>query len=536
MNRHLFRISSIAILICFLMVFIDASAVLSSAAADEAGTEDVWIPNEVIVMFNSDAVKDSGMSLKAARRMENVAPDYGSISEAVGEEDKAAEDAKGEVDILAESLGDDFVIEDSMVFDGGSSGDEEVPLGPGEETGEYNGATLLSEAKNAAAAKELTIALVSSEKYDTETMIRKLSDNDMVAVVEPNYCIFLNDNEPYTDYSINDTYSRYLYQNNSPEAENKTGDSVSTRNADTDQSGRYLSINASSGWSNLTGNEEESVVALIDTGVLDTHEDLSAMMWNNDPDKTGLAGVHGYDFYTNTENSGKDDIGHGTHCAGVIAAQANNNKGIAGITSGSNVKIMALKIMGEESSTGIYTAFGAFNYALKARQNGVNVVATSNSWSDSGERSTLFDSIINLLGEQGIITYIAAGNQASDVDRTVHLPLCSESPYTVVVGAAGIDGKPALFSNYGKSTVDVYGPGLNILSTVGYDSYFPTIYPSAQLKETTEYYGEFTEETEIQEDASEYGDAVTPSTGNRSDDSVIPFGRSVFIKQRSSFW
>lgn len=122
MNRHLLRISLIALLMCLLMVFAGASAVVSAAAEDKTDTEAVCIPNEVVVMFNSNAVKDSNMSLKAARRLENVAPDYGSISEAVGEEDKAAADAKGEVAILSDSLGDDFVIEDSMIFDAGSSG------------------------------------------------------------------------------------------------------------------------------------------------------------------------------------------------------------------------------------------------------------------------------------------------------------------------------------------------------------------------------------------------------------------------------
>lgn len=151
MNRHLLRISLIALLMCLLMVFAGASAVVSAAAADKTDAEAVCIPNEVVVMFNSNAVKDSNMSLKAARRLENVAPDYGSISEAVGEEDKAAVDAKGEVAILSDSLGDDFVIEDSMIFDAGSSG---------------GGASALSvDGEAGSAAKALTLALVSSAMF-----------------------------------------------------------------------------------------------------------------------------------------------------------------------------------------------------------------------------------------------------------------------------------------------------------------------------------------------------------------------------------
>lgn len=89
------------------------------------------------------------------------------------------------------------------------------------------------------------------------------------------------------------------------------------------------------------------------------------MMWVN-PGDIGLKGTYGYNFaYKNDDPL--DDVGHGTHCAGMIAAQANNGKGVAGIASKANIKIMALKALGS-GGFGISTAYavyGAFNYIHK---------------------------------------------------------------------------------------------------------------------------------------------------------------------------
>lgn len=72
-----------------------------------------------------------------------------------------------------------------------------------------------------------------------------------------------------------------------------------------------------------------------------------------------------------------NDSGHGTHCASAISSEANNGKGVIGV-NGTDGKIMALKFMtngdGPDSA-----AIKCFNYLIKARQLGENVVCTSNS-------------------------------------------------------------------------------------------------------------------------------------------------------------
>ena len=206
------------------------------------------------------------------------------------------------------------------------------------------------------------------------------------------------------------------------------------------------------------------------------------------PGNIGLKGTHGYNFaYKNDDPI--DDAGHGTHCAGIIAAQANNGKGVAGIASKANIKIMALKTLaGTFGSSTSYANYGAFNYIHKAVQGGVNVVAVNNSWGGTSY-STIYDDLIDMLGADGVVSVVAAGNDGVDNDNNIYHPANSESDYAVTVGAACMNGKAAAFSNYGKASVDVFAPGVNILSTVSHKSFFPSIYSAQLLNATTEYYG-----------------------------------------------
>ena len=499
----------------WLCAFLSAALLATSAlpafateTTDSTGEELVlkegtYAPNQVVVMFKSSAIDTDTVPKKSD--IESVGASFGDMSSATSSESEALGAADEETAALKKSLGDDFTLEDTLVFDepketskaGASVGAANVP------------------------SDSFSVALVSSDKYNTATLIEKLSKNKSVEKVEPNYYV---DTESLDDYSLNDEYSSYLYHVNSPAATNTGGDSVSDRGVDPETA---LSVNASSGWSKLSGNEEEAVVAIVDSGVLYTHEDLRDKMWVN-PGNIGLQGRHGYNFAYNTEDP-MDDVGHGTHCAGVITAKANNGYGVAGIASKANIKIMALKTLAK-GGLGVSTAYsnyGAFNYIQKAVLGGVNVVAVSNSWGGTSY-STIFDDLIDMLGEDGVVSVIAAGNDGVNTDNNVYDPANSESDYAVTVGAANIKGEAAAFSNYGKASVDVFAPGVNILSTVSYKSYFPYIYSAEQLNETTEYYGEFNADTPIVDGT------VTPSTGAKAGADIKAFGSLQFVKQSAS--
>jgi subtilisin family serine protease len=100
------------------------------------------------------------------------------------------------------------------------------------------------------------------------------------------------------------------------------------------------------------GGNRDIIVAVIDTGVDFNHPDLAANMWTNsreiagnglDDDGNGFADdIHGVNVVSNIHSGDPmDDHGHGTHVAGIIAAQAGNSRGGVGVAY--NVQIMAIK-------------------------------------------------------------------------------------------------------------------------------------------------------------------------------------------------
>ncbi len=88
----------------------------------------------------------------------------------------------------------------------------------------------------------------------------------------------------------------------------------------------------------------------------------------------------------------------------------------------------------------------------------------SNSWG-GGEESQALKEAIEKANEAGIIFVAAAGNSSANNDRTASFPANYDVPNVISVGAMGGNGKKASFSNYGASSVHVFAPGVNILST-----------------------------------------------------------------------
>ena len=465
-----------------------------SQAGDEAVlTEGTFAPGEAIVVFRAGAVKDQKMSLNAAADLENVDDDFGSTMETAEEETEAARDAKSEIKILRRSLGDDFELIDSIAF-----------------------------------SDDLIMSLVRSEKYKTEVLIEKLSENSDVESAEPNWYT-----KEESTYSLNDICAKYAYQTVSPKDTNEGGDDASTRGADPEKT---ISTGASSvtDFKNIPAGDE-IVVAVNDSGINYDHEDLQDVLWTN-PGNIGLDGEHGFNFYDNMTEI-KDTLGHGSHVCGIIAANANNGKGVAGVASGVNVKIMMCATNGsqEEQPMGptLYRRTGAMYYALRAKQRGVNVVAMNNSWGSPGP-SYAYDKVIDMMGEAGILNFVAASNDALDIDALNYAPPGGDSPYMVVVGSAQNDGTPSGFSDWGKSNVDLFAPGDSILSTVCYSSYFPNLYTEEERAENTEYYGQFSSETKISSEVvPELGmNEVVPETHG---DGVKSFGAAKFFVQDQYF-
>lgn len=227
-------------------------------------------------------------------------------------------------------------------------------------------------------------------------------------------------------------------------------------------------IRALSAWVRTTGSSRV-VVAVIDSGVDYTHRDLISNIWVR-PDRIDeyrdeeLGTIDDRQGYNAVDNSGDpmDDNGHGTHCAGIIGAEGDNNEGIAGINW--TVEIMPLKFISSNGSGTTKDAIEAINYVIDRKRAGVNVRIISASWGSTAKSSALREAI-KRAGDEGILFIAASGNSSMDSDRMPHYPAGFDLPNVVSVAALDRNDRLATFSNYGAKSVHIAAPGSEILST-----------------------------------------------------------------------
>jgi thermitase len=197
-------------------------------------------------------------------------------------------------------------------------------------------------------------------------------------------------------------------------------------------------IEADFAW-NTTMGSKSVLVAVIDTGVDYHHPDLAA---NYVP--------LGYDW-VNNDTDPADDHGHGTHCAGIIAATINNNLGIAGIAQ---VRIMAEKGLDAQGSGDEADLAQCIIHAVGQ---GANIL--SNSWG-GGYPSRVIEEAIEYAYSHNVLVLAAAGNTRSSAP---HYPGAYDE--VVAVTATDSNDNPASFTTFGD-WVEVSAPGVNIYSTV----------------------------------------------------------------------
>jgi subtilisin family serine protease len=218
-------------------------------------------------------------------------------------------------------------------------------------------------------------------------------------------------------------------------------------------------INAAGAWDMTTGNSS-IIVADIDTGVDRNHPDLAANMWVNskeipnnsiDDDVNGyIDDYYGWDF-ANNDNDPSDDVGHGTHTVGTIAAVGNNGSGVVGVNWQS--KIMTLKFLDSGGSGYLSNAVKSIQYAAD-----MGARVSSNSWGGGGQSQAIED-VIRYAHDKGMVVVVAAGNENNDALNTN--PASSDDAITVA--ATDSNDQKASFSNYGEK-IDVAAPGVDILS------------------------------------------------------------------------
>jgi thermitase len=316
---------------------------------------------------------------------------------------------------------------------------------------------------------------VSIDDLDNQDMEKVAAQyaqmSDYVEYAQPNYEIRLDDP---TSYSPSENLPRSPISNdplpndpmfNEQWALNNSGQNGGKANAD---------VRAIEAWKKIQGSKEV-VVAVLDSGVDYTHTYLATNMWirpDNLPqykdDELGTFNdLNGFNAADNLSDP-MDDNGHGTHCAGIIGAEGNNDEGIAGINW--KVEIMPLKFMGRGGFGTTKDAIEAINYAIDRKQNGVNVRVINASWG-STMRSKALEDAIRAAGEAGILFVAAAGNDGTSNDRSPHYPSNYDLPNVISVAALDRNDNLASFSNFGAKTVHVAAPGKDILSTWLGDNY-----------------------------------------------------------------
>ena len=160
-----------------------------------------------------------------------------------------------------------------------------------------------------------------------------------------------------------------------------------------------------------------------------------------------------------------DRNGHGTHCAGVIAASTNNNVGIAGIAglANANVKLMAVKGLSDYGSGQFSWLMQGLDYAIKK---GAKI--SSNSWGGGSGGNDFLRSILDNVPDHLFVA--AAGNEGSIL--TSDSSTCgANAKNQICVGSTTEDDDMSSFSNYGKPYVHVMAPGSDIASTYPDNSY-----------------------------------------------------------------
>lgn len=230
-------------------------------------------------------------------------------------------------------------------------------------------------------------------------------------------------------------------------------------------------INANKAW-NITTGREDIVIAVIDTGVKWNHPDLNDSIWINedeipdnniDDDGNGYVDdVRGYNFVKgdyethNAKNDPMDNNGHGTHVAGIIASEM-NDEGVVGICP--SCKIMALRAADDSGDLVTVDVVDAVNYAI---DNGARIISMSFG---GNEFDNLFNETLSEAYNEGIILVASAGNDGED---RVAYP--ANYSFVIAVGNTKTNDKLSSNSNYGKE-VEIAAPGIDIYSTYLNDGY-----------------------------------------------------------------
>jgi thermitase len=250
----------------------------------------------------------------------------------------------------------------------------------------------------------LTLLRLPKDKNYFRTM-QELTQNPNVEYIEPNYIM-------KAQFSPNDPYYGFQW-------------------------GPQM-IKAESAWDkvNLT-KRAQVIIAILDSGINSNHIDLKDSI------------VPGYNFADHNQNT-NDNLGHGTHVAGIAAGLADNAIGIVGVASG--CKIMPIKVLDDQGSGSDANIIEGIKYATDHSAGVINM-----SLGGPGASAAIQDAV-NYAVNHGVNVVVAAGNEDGAIDTP------GNCQGVITVGAVDRNGQRASYSNFGPK-LDLVAPGSDILST-----------------------------------------------------------------------
>ncbi|MBT4792876.1 MAG: S8 family serine peptidase [Halobacteriovoraceae bacterium] len=241
-----------------------------------------------------------------------------------------------------------------------------------------------------------------------------------------------------------------------------------------------LDIDLERAWETTEGSSDV-IVAILDSGVDFSNHDLIKNRWQNDAEIYGVTGedddgngldddYYGWDF-ENDDNDPQDDNLHGSHIAGIIGAQADNQLGIAGINK--HVKMMHVKWLDASLFGDTSKAVKAMHYAI---DKGAKIISCS--WGDEDEDDEDYQApqalidVVERARKEKILIVAAAGNNGYNLSHGPVYPASLSNSFENVISVGAVDNRGELWSahgfgsNFGKESVDIAAPGEDIVSYV----------------------------------------------------------------------
>ena len=227
----------------------------------------------------------------------------------------------------------------------------------------------------------------------------------------------------------------------------------------------------------IPNDKNTVVVAVIDSGIDLSHPDLAVAQLYFNPGENGLdpygqeKGSNGVDddnngyvddalgwSFASNSNDISDSLGHGTHVAGLLASQSNNGIGVGSPWIG--FKVMPIQIFDARHPTADHTTIAqAMRYAV---DNGAHIISAS--FGSSTPSETMREAV-EYAAKNNVIVVSAVGNFRKNTDSEPAYPAHFGYSNQISVAASDRRDMASSFSNFGMSSVDVFAPGEEILST-----------------------------------------------------------------------